>query len=435
MQYKSLLKNRDYRLFWVSQSLSAAGSTLSSMGLLWYASVNVGSLTLAGLIGTAWGLPSILGLLAGTVADRVDRRQLMLKIDGFSAALMLVLASIIYFEQTNPYLILIFVFGLSLLREFFESASFAFLPSLVNKSEVASANAFLNTSQQGTLTLARAIGGGLLSSIGVVGLLVVDAISYLASTFSLLAIRMPSKLANIHAKRSESQESISTLNPKTDDEAKPALALLREIWVDLKTGFSQMWSNPLISKVVPWALPANAAYGAVLVLLPGWVNQVLGKDASIYGLVISSGTVGFILGSILAPLLVRRYQANWIMGGFTLLEAVALLFFTLSTEPSLAIMWYTLVGFFDGMSSPVFFSLLQVEIPEEYLGRIFGGLMTLLAFGQPIGMFLGGLLAESNSLFFVFTASAILIGLAGLYFIWAKPLRVRLPSEKTTNDD
>lgn len=434
MPYKSLMKNHNYRLFWVSQSLSAAGSTLSSMGLLWYASVNVGSLTLAGLIGTAWGLPSILGFLAGTVADRVDRRQLMLKIDGFSAALMLVLASIIYFERANPYLILVFVFGLSLLREFFEPASFAFLPSLVNESEVASANAFLNTSQQGTLTLARGIGGVLLSSIGVVGLLVVDAITYLVSAFSLLAIRMPNprkKLANIRTRPSESQESVTTLNQRTDGEAKPALALLYDIWVDLKTGFSQMWTNPLISKVVPWALPANAAYGAVLVLLPGWVDQVLGQDASIYGLVISSSTIGFILGSILAPLLVRRYQANWIMGGFTLLEAVALLFFTLSTEPGLAIMWYTLVGFFDGMSSPVFFSLLQVEIPEEYLGRIFGGLMTLFALGQPVGMFLGGWLAESSSLSFVFTASAILIGLVGLYFIWAKPLRVRLPSEKT----
>jgi len=229
MQYKSLLKNRDYRLFWVSQSLSAAGSTLSSMGLLWYASVTLGSLTLAGLIGTVWGLPSILGFLAGAVADRADRRQLMLKIDGFSGALMLVLASIIFFKQTTPYLILFFVFGLSLLREFFESASFAFLPSLVNKTEIASANAFLNTSQQGTLALARAIGGGLLSSIGVVGLLVVDAISYLASAFCLLAIRMPGphkKLANIHARRSESQESISTFNPKTDDETKPAFASL-----------------------------------------------------------------------------------------------------------------------------------------------------------------------------------------------------------------
>lgn len=438
MQYKSLLKNRNYRLFWASQGLSTAGSTLSSMGLLWYASVNLRSLALAGLIGTAWGLPSIFGILTGTVDDRVDRRQFMLKIDIFSGALILALASIIYFEHTNPYLILALIFGLSLLLEFFESASFAFLPSLVNTSEVSSVNAFLNTLQQGALTLTRAIGGGLLTSIGVVGFLIIDTISYLVSALSLSAIRMPSvhrNLNTIETNISEVQEYIYTPNKKTDDGKKSTLALLYEIWTDLKTGFSQMWSNPLISNVVPWALPANAAYGAVLVLLPGWVSQELGKDASVYGLLISSGMAGFILGSVLAPSLIRRFQANWIMGGFTLLEAIALFLFTLSTDYSSAIMWYALVGFFDGLSSPVFFSLLQGEIPEEYLGRIVGGLMTLLAFGQPIGMFPGGLLAESKSLFFFFTASAILIGLAGLCFIWAKPLRVRVPSEKTIYDD
>mgnify|MGYP005853164723 CR=1 FL=1 len=427
MSYKSLLMNRNYRLLLLGQSFSAGGSALSSLGILWYAAVNVGSPSLAGLIGTAWGLPSVLSFVAGVVADQTDRRQLMIRVDGLSAILMLVLAIAIYFQHPSPSLILIsFILLLSLLREFFETASFAFLPSLVDKEEITPANSLLNVTQQGLLALARVIGGGLLSVLGVVGLLLIDAISYFVSALTLIAIPHPQgHMAKERVISSVNVREAPFPQKKTGD----IHARLYEQIADIKAGFLQMWTTPLIRKVVPWALPANAAYGAILVLLPSWISHKLNSDATLYGFMIGMGTGGFMIGAILAPFFAGRYQANWIMGYFTLLEAIALFFFTLVNEPILAILLYTSMSLFDGLSSPIFFSLLQVQTSEEYLGRIFGGLMTLLALGQPIGMFLGGILAEYGGLFTVFVAGSILIGLAGLRFLFAQPLRARLPSQ------
>ncbi|MCS6848624.1 MAG: MFS transporter [Anaerolineae bacterium] len=159
MHYKSLLLKRNYRLFLMGQVLSAAGSTLSSLGLLWHVSVETGSPALAGLIGAVWGLPSALSFVTGAIADWTDRQRAMIRTDILSAILMLILAMVIYIQRPLPIIILPIIFILSLLRELFEAASFAFLPSLVTKDEIASANSLLNVSKQGAIALTSALLG------------------------------------------------------------------------------------------------------------------------------------------------------------------------------------------------------------------------------------------------------------------------------------
>ena len=218
------------------------------------------------------------------------------------------------------------------------------------------------------------------------------------------------------------------LESNTDENRVGMRILFRKQVAEMKKGLLQMWDAPLIRDVVPWALPANAAYGAMLVLLPGWVNYRLNGGPVLYGLLIGVGTVGFMTGSLLAPFFANRYPANWIMGCFTIAQAIALGLFSLTTNPVMAVALFVLMNVFDGLSSPVFFSLLQVRIPAEYLGRIFGGLMTLLALGQPLGMAIGGMLAESSGLTLLFIISALLIGVTGFRFLFIQALCVRLPS-------
>lgn len=415
MHYKSLLLKQNYRLFLMGQVLSATGSTLSSLGLLWYASVETGSPVLAGLIGAVWGLPSALSFVTGAIADWTDRRRAMVKADILSAILMLVLAIVIYLQRPLPIAILLIIFVLSLLRELFEAASFAFLPSLVTKDEIAPANSLLNVSEQGAIALTRMIGGKFLSGLGVVILLIMDAVSYIVSAISLTAIS--NKLSEVE-KNTASSANIALSQ-------KEIRLNIHERIADIKAGLVHMWTTPLIREVVPWALPANAAYGAILVLLPTWISHRLNGNATMYGLMVGMGTLGFMAGAIIAPYFTNRYRANWLMGFFTLLEAGALFFFTFTQLSTLALLFYVLANLFDGLSSPIFFSLLQAQTSEEHLGRIFGGLMTFLALGQPIGMAIGGLLAE-YSLFAVFMLGSILIGFAGLRFLFARPLRVYL---------
>jgi MFS family permease len=339
----------------------------------------------------------------------------MIKTDILSAILILALAMVIYLQYPSPIVILSIIFVLSLLREFFEAASFAFLPSLITKDEIASANSLLNVSEQGAIALTRIIGGKFLSGLGVVILLVMDAVSYVISAISLTTIAHQS---------SETEKNTTSSANVALSRKEIGLNIHRGI-ADIKTGLVHMWTDPLIREVVPWALPANAAYGAILVLLPTWITHILNGNAAMYGLMVGMGTLGFMAGAIIAPHFTGRYKVNWLMGYFTLLESGALFFFTFTRSSTLALLLYVLMSLFDGLSSPIFFSLLQAQTSEEHLGRIFGGLMTFLALGQPVGMAIGGLLAE-YSLFAVFVLGSILIGFAGLHFLFARPLCVHL---------
>jgi hypothetical protein len=72
------------------------------------------------------------------------------------------------------------------------------------------------------------------------------------------------------------------------------------------------------------------------------------------------------------------------------------------------------MGLFTGLSSPVSFSLVQVHIPGESLGRLFDGLMTLLGFGQPVGMALGGAAAGARGTPGAYLGASLIIGLVEL---------------------
>lgn len=424
MHYWQLLAERNYRLLWTGQLLSTMGGAFASIGLLWYAA-SIGPHNIVGLMGAASAIPSVFGFLAGIAADRVDRRRLMLGIDIICAGLVICIAIIIALSNSGGVIViaplLILVFTISLLGEFYEPALFAYIPMLVDREKIASANSLLNTGREGMIAAAKIMAGIIASLIGITGLLVLNALTELFSALSLYFI----KASHTHTKDTRNVDSAGS-NP--GQEHPRITGDIKSILVDLREGFSMMWKSPLISKVLPWTLPANAMYGAAVVLMPSWVIHRLDGNISLYGIIMGGGMFGIMMGTLIAPLLARYYTANFVMGIFTVVEAVFLLLFAITHNHVLAIIFFSLMGFFDGLSSPIYFSLIQIQLPEERLGQVFGSLMTFLALGQPIGMVVGGMLADKIGLAPVYYSASILIGSVGVFFITSKPLHVRLPS-------
>ncbi len=376
-------------------------------------------------MGAASAIPSVFGFLAGVTADRVDRRRLMMGIDITCASLVICIAIIIALSNTGGVIViaplLILVLIVSLLEQFYQPALFAYIPMLVERKKIVTANSLLNTGREGMIAAAKIMAGIIASLIGITGLLVLRALTDLFSALSLYFI----KVSHTQAKDTGNVGSPRT-NPGQGDSR--IIESIKSILVDLREGFSIMRKNPLISKVLPWALPANAMYGAAVVLMPSWVIHRLDGNISLYGIIIGGGMFGIMMGTLIAPLLARYYTANLVMGIFTVVEAVFLLLFAITHNHVLAIIFFSLMGFFDGLSSPIYFSLIQIQLPEEHLGQVFGSLMTFLALGQPVGMVAGGMLADKIGLVPVYYSASILIGSVGVFFITSKPLHVRLPS-------
>lgn len=131
---------------------------------------------IVGLMGAAFAIPSVFGFLAGIAADRLDRRRLMLGIDIICAGLVICIAIIIALSGGVIVIapLLILVFTISLLGEFYEPALFAYIPMLVDREKIVSANSLLDAGREGMIAAAKIIAGIIASLIGIAGLLVLN---------------------------------------------------------------------------------------------------------------------------------------------------------------------------------------------------------------------------------------------------------------------
>lgn len=186
------LRHPDFRRFWVGNGLSALGSHLTGLALPLLVLDQTGSAVLAGLVGTLRMLAYLaVHLPAGALADRLDRRSILLVADAVRALLILAIAVALIADAALavPVLMTLAVVG-TLLSSVADPASQAATRHLVTGAEMPAALA-LNTVRGQTITLAAPLVGGLLYQVWPALPFVVDAASYGASFLAIYLVRSP----------------------------------------------------------------------------------------------------------------------------------------------------------------------------------------------------------------------------------------------------
>jgi predicted MFS family arabinose efflux permease len=361
------LRSRNYRFFFGGQGLSLIGSFVQSTALAWVLYGLAGSPLQLGGWSALMQLPVILLLpLAGSLADRFDRRRLLIA----AQVLFLLQTSALAWLAHSGQLTLFAVVAIGIVQGVVTALDgpprLALVPRLVDDPADLPAAISLNSA---LFNSARSIGppiaGFLLAGVGAAACFALNAASYLFVLAGLLAMRLPA--GPPAARRSLGR-------------AAETLAYVRR--------------TPELRDVLAATASLTLVTMSVYVLLPVWARDVLGAGPQALGFL--GGGLG--LGSLAGALIVgsqvdTRHLARLQRGGAFVVGAALILFAFARTLP-LSVAVAGVLGFAFTCQSTAASTLLQLRVSEERRAGVMSFLLLATYGSIPIGHFAGGALAS-----------------------------------------
>jgi MFS family permease len=373
-----LLRHRDFRRFWIGQTTSKLGSSVTSVALPLVAVATLGASTFqVALLAAATWLPwLVVGLPAGAWVDRLPRRPVMVTCDLVS----LVLFVSVPVAWWSGVLTIGHLLAVALLTGtagvFFQTAYQVYLPSLLDRDQVAEGNAKLQSSEAAAQVAGPGLGGLIAQLFGAVAGLLADAASFLVSTACLLSIR--------------------GREPRRAGSARRA-TLRREIGEGLRF----VARDPYLRVLTVFGAASNLAligYQAILVV---FLVRVVGLRPGTVGVLVAATSLGAVIGAAAATRVARRFGSG---RGLLLCEIACAPFGLLIplTQPGLRLALLVLGGgvVAAGVSAGnvIKGSFRQTYTPRHLLGRVTVS-MQLLNYGTiPVGALLGGALGAAIGL-------------------------------------
>lgn len=374
-----LWRNRHFNVFWAGQTLSVLGDAFATIAIPLLVLQATGSVALMGLVTAVFGAAQVLaGLFAGWLADRLDRRRLMIFCDTLRALLYLSIP--LGWWLAGPHLWLIFVVVAlgSSLAMIFQVTYITAIANLVDPDQLNEANSRL----QATLAISFVLGpilAGLISGIfGPSIAILVDAASFTVSAISILLIRLrPVALAApldlLHAAASERV-------------ALPAEARVRGgLGQEFVAGLRFLWRQPVLRSVtVLLFLTGLLTFGALDIFI-FHIKHDLRQSDTMVGLVFGLASIGGVVAGVVTPRLSRRwgFAACWISGMIGQFTAVALI--GLAGNLLLIGLLAIVFTFASTLTGIISISLRQQITPDYLLGRVTSAFWTLTSSPAPIG--------------------------------------------------
>src|SRR5256712_7069803 len=181
--------NSDFWKYWTGQTISNLGSSITLFALPLLVYKLTGSALNLGITTAAEFLPYLLfGLILGAWTDRVDRKRMMIGTDIGRALIIASIPLLFALGLLTVWWIYIVAFIHATLTICFEAGEFAAIPSLVNQDDLVTANGRIQASYSGASIIGPLLAGVLVTLVPLSALLLFDALSFLASSFSLALI-------------------------------------------------------------------------------------------------------------------------------------------------------------------------------------------------------------------------------------------------------
>lgn len=277
-----LRRDRRYVRFWISRAVSQLGSAVSLVALPVLVYERSASPVLVALVAAAGTLPYVVfGLFAGALADRLDRKRVMVVADGLSALVLASIPVLAVAGALTPALIIAAAMASSSLSIFFDAGSYGLVPQLAGPARLASANSGIYSAETTARIAGTAIAGGLIGVIGAQNTTIVDSGSFLISA-ALVATLGNTKAA-----------------------AQPAR---QSLWSSVGEGLCFLWSQADLRVMTAVGLLLSLTGGGIIGQLVVYANRQLHLSASDArtGLLYTAWSLGGFLGSLVLPLLLRR---------------------------------------------------------------------------------------------------------------------------------
>ncbi|MBM7837224.1 MFS family permease [Alkalihalobacillus xiaoxiensis] len=368
MPIRSLWKNRAFLLVWGSGTAGTIGLQIYTLviPLLVY-DMSQSALAMSGMRVMEF-LPNVLlGMVAGVIVDRLNRKKVMVATIGVQWLAIALLVLLVFSQEIQLWSLFLLGFFFSSAGYFNGNATHSILPQLIQREQLTEANAKMSF----TGTLISMIGPGLagliLAAGSFAGTLVIQFICITIALISMLFLPSPA----VHKRASK-----------------------QSFWADMKEGIQELLQNKTLLTPTIATIFQNFASSMVLGVLIFFAVDRLGSTETEVGFMLSFGAVGGLLGALMVKKLTLTFARGklytyTILGntiGYTLL-LVADSWWVIGI--SLAVRTFAIT-----ISNVLYFAIRQEFTPNHMLGRVAGTSSMLMKLALPAGLLAAGLWAE-----------------------------------------
>ncbi len=387
------LTYRDFRLLWFGALTSSIGTWMQKVAQAWLIVTLTGSQSAFYL-----GLDSFLGelpillltLVAGVVADRRDRRHMMLVSQVVQMTVAFVLAGLVFYNHIQVWHILCLSCISGCAQAFGGPAYQSLVPTLVGKEHLPNAIA-LNSIQ---FNLARIIGpvvaGVALATFGMVMCFGMNGISFLFVIAAILSLR------DVHVPPASTVSLVS----------------------QMKDGLRYVHGSPNLRTLTMLGFIAAFLGLPLLTFLPIIAKDVFHQDVGLYSRMMTTSGVGAVCGAMIVAWLGKHRHLGPILLGMLSAFGMAMTAFALSREVWLS----TTILFFTGallvMCFSVTNSMVQLIAPPELRGRVVSIYMVAFRGGSPLGGLASGwLITQVGSAPAMLAVNGVVLAVLAAYFL------------------
>jgi MFS family permease len=382
--------SRDFRVLWLGAFTSTVGTWMQKVAQSWLVFALTGSTFFLGLDDFLGQLPILLfTLIGGVIADRHDRRRLLLGSQCVQMVSAFVLAGLVYWEAVHVWHILTLSFVTGVAQAFGGPAYQSLIPSLIKKEHLPNAIA-LNSIQ---FNLARVIGpllaGATLAAWGTAACFGLNGLSFLVVILALASL------------------GVKHVPPSTRDGLR----------TELRAGLSYVRGQHALVGLTTLAFLVTFLGLPLLTFLPVIAKEVFQQDMAGYSRMMAWSGGGAVSGALVVAWLGKFRH----MGRTLLIVQIVFGLFVMAFAASRVLWISELLLFGAGAALIMVFSLtsslVQLIVPDRLRGRVMGIYMVAFRGGMPLGSLVGGYAATRVPAPWVLGANGVLLVVVALYFL------------------
>lgn len=358
--------------------MSLVGTWIQAVAQSWLVFQLTNSAFLLGVVGFLSSIPVfVLSLFGGVLADRVNKKNILIFTQIAFMLLAFILAALTYFKLINTWQIMFIAVLNGIVMAFDAPSRQSVVVDLVGKKHLSNAIALNSVAFNSSRIIGPAIAGLLVASIGMSGCFFINGISFLAVIIALLLIKVD--------------------NTRIFKKNKKA-------WHDLMEGVAFIKGNRLILLLI-MIVGVMSLFGvSYIILMPIFANTVLGVGVKGLGVLMSGVGFGALFGAlVLARLGDFRNKGRFLVWSIFIFS-FSLILFSLSRNYILSIIILSLLGGSSVAAMALINTLLQTRVNDEFRGRVMSMFMLTFAGIMPFGNLIAGSLSQA-----IGVSSAVLV--------------------------
>lgn len=391
------LRHRNYRLWFVGQTLSLMGTWMQSVAQSWLVYELTGSELALGTISFVGTVPTLFLMLpAGALIDRMPKRRLLLTTQAVMMALALILAALSAAHVLQVWHLAVLATCLGIAQSFDAPARQALVVEMVDdRRDLMNAIALNSTIFNLARVVGPAVGGVVLAALGPTWCFGLNGLSFVAVLAAIWAMRLTHEHPQTNRQPLKEQVAVGLRYIRGHPTVATMIAL---------TGFSSLFGT------------------AYVVLLPAFAADVLDVGETGLGLLNAAIGAGALIGSLTVASAGRIRRKGLLLSVGSLLFPIALIAYSFSHSLPVSMLCLALVGWSIVTQNSTNNTLIQTACPDELRGRVMA-VFTLMIFGtSPFGSLQAGAVAQAFG-----TTAGVAVG-ATLVLVFAIAVQVFVPA-------